>query len=211
MNLSGVVNISIIVYATIWIALVAGVSLVRTGNRRAKRIRTWLINKRIEQFQHPPFKNLLRLWLAGRFFRTSFSFIVVIILPAVLLFFLLGLLLITPLLAIYQGFVVGLLVAHYDRRHVRWAMMVVPFEVGYWVLSGALGMSVTAGLLLDDLSLTQSFLKMADVLASGYWVPIAVCIAVNAFGEVAGPIYWNMKGPVSLEILSKGEPIDQDA
>jgi hypothetical protein len=206
-NLPGVLAIAIVVYAVAWIALGVGVLLIRTGNRTAWRIRTWLINKRIEQFQHTPLKHLLRLWLSGRFVRTSVTFVIVIILPAVLLFFLLGLLLITPLLAIYQGLVVGFFIAHFDRRHMLWAMAVAPFELGYWALSGALGVSATAGVFFNHLSLTSSLMRTAEVLASGYWIPLVICILVNGFAEVAGPIYWNLSGPVSLETLSKGAPV----
>jgi len=203
--------ISIILYATIWIGTAVGMSLVRRGNKRAKRIRTWLLNNRIEQFRHPPFKNMLKLWIARKFFLTSFSFIFLIIIPAALLYFVVGIILITPILTIYQGLVVGLLIARYDRRHMVWALIVGPFEFGYWALSGALGISVTAAALFSDLSFAQSFLVAVDTFLSGYWIPIAICILVNAFGEVAGPIYWKMTGPISLEALSKGEPIDQDA
>jgi hypothetical protein len=208
---STLVTISIILYATIWIGTVLGISLVRRGDKRAKSIRTWLLNKRIDQFRHPPFKNMLKLWIARKFLLTSTSFIVLIIIPAALLYFVVGIILITPLLTLYQGLVVGLLIARYDRRHMVWALIVGPFEFGYWALSGALGMSVTAAALFSDLSFAQSFLVAVDTFLSGYWIPIAICILINAFGEVAGPIYWKMTGPISLEALSKGEPIDEDA
>jgi hypothetical protein len=156
---STLVTISIILYATIWIGTVLGMSLVRRGDKRAKSIRTWLLNKRIEQFRHPPFKNMLKLWIARKFLLTSTSFIVLIIIPAALLYFVVGIILITPLLTVYQGLVVGLLIARYDRRHMVWALIVGPFEFGYWALSGALGMSVTAAALLAIcLSLSLSWL-----------------------------------------------------
>jgi hypothetical protein len=210
-KLTTLVTIAIILYGTIWIGTIVGMALLRRGDKRAKQIRTWLLNKRIEQFQRPPFKNMLRLWIARKFFLTSFTFVFVIIIPAALLFFVVGIILITPVLTLYQGLVVGLLIGRYDRRHMVWALIVGPFEFGYWALAGALGMSVTAAALFGDLSFGQSFLAAADTFLSGYWIPIAICILVNAFGEVAGPIYWKITGPISLEALSKGEPLDEQA
>jgi hypothetical protein len=209
MTLEEVIIIAASLFTTIWISLLVGISLVRKGNKSAVKMRAWLLNKRIAQFQLPPFKNMLRLWLAKRFFLTSLSFILLIITPAVLLFFLLGICLVTPLLAVYQGLVVGLLIARFERRHMAWAFIIAPFEIGYWVLAGALGMAVTVGTLLSDLSFVDSFLNAVGILLSGYWIPIVICVLVNAFGEVAGPIYWKLEGPVSLEMLAKGEPIDE--
>jgi hypothetical protein len=209
MEVPRAVAISLLVYALIWLATLVGTALIRSRNRRALRARIWLINKRIEQFQHPPFKNLLTLWIAGKFFRTSAWFGLLVALPAAALFFLLGLLLVTPLLSLYQGLVVGLLIARYDRRHMCWAMAVAPFEFGYWALSGGLGISVPAGMLIDHVSFTESFLVAVDGLASGYGVVILLCMLINVLVEVAGPIFWRMGGPISLETLRRGEPVDE--
>jgi hypothetical protein len=201
--------IAVSLFAIIWIALLVGIFAVRRGQKSAIRMRAWLLNKRIAQFQLPPFKNMLGFWLAKRFFLTSISFILLIIMPAVLLFFLLGICLVAPLLAIYQGLVVGLLTARFDRRQMAWALIIAPFEIGYWVLAGGLGMAVTADTLFGNFSFVDSFLNATRILLSGYWIPIIICVLVNAFGEVAGPVYWNMEGPVSLATLAKGEPIDE--
>jgi hypothetical protein len=211
MNSPDLIGLSILVYATTWVALVVGVAFIRRGNKRAQRIRTWLLNKRIEQFRHPPFKNLLKLWMTRKYLLTSVSFMFLIITPAVLLFFLVGMFLLTPLLAVYQGLVVGFLIARYDRRHLVCGLGVGAFEFGYWAVSGALGMSLTAGIVFNGASFVQSLAFVMEELASGYWLLIVLCVVINAFGEVAGPMYWNMTGPLPLETLSKGDPIDEDA
>ena len=118
--------------------------------------------------------------------------------------------LIMPVLAVYQGLTVGFFIAYNNRRDTAWALAVGLFETGYWSLSGALGMSVTLGVILYKLSFAQSLLNVWDQFISVYWIPVAVCIVVNAFGEVAGPIYWDIASPLSLETLSKGEPVDEN-
>ena len=199
-----------ILYALTWCSLFAGILLIRKDYPRAKRMRTWLLNKRIEQFKIPPFKNLLKLWMSGKYFLTSVFFLFLTIIPAVILFFLIGMSLIMPVLAVYQGLTVGFFIAYNNRRDTAWALAVGLFETGYWSLSGALGMSVTLGVILYKLSFAQSLLNVWDQFISVYWIPVAVCIVVNAFGEVAGPIYWDIASPLSLETLSKGEPVDEN-
>lgn len=210
MNPFGVITIFLVLYSILWVTLIVGMTLIRKGNKSAGRIRTWLLNKRIQQFQYPPFRTLLRLLIAKRFLPASTTFIFLIIIPVVSLFFALGMLLITPLLAIYQGFAVGLLIGRFDRKHIIWALTVGTFELGYWALSGALGMVVSTGFLFSDTSFSESFLNAVDVLFSGYWIPIVICILANALVETAGPIYWNMTGPISLEDISQGKYLNDD-
>lgn len=62
-------------------------------------------------------------------------------------------------------------------------------------------MFFTKGVLYYDLSVYESFAKVVETFASIYWLPMIIFILGNAFLEIAGPIYWNMKGVMSLEEL----------
>ncbi len=201
--------ILIIVYSIVWITLIIGITLIRKRNKRAERMHKLFLNKSIQKFRHAPFKNLLKLWIAKKFLSATTAFIFLIILPAVILFFLLGIILIFPFLAILQGLTVGILIGYFKKRNMYWAVMVGMFEFGYWALSGALGLSVTIEFLLNDISFIDSLSNGIDKLLSGYWIPLVVCIIGNAFLEIAGPIYWNMNGPISLEVLAQGQYVDE--
>ena len=163
------------------------------------------IKRQIQKFQYPPFKNLLKLWIANKFFLASVTFISIIIIPAVVFFFLLGIILISPVLAVIQGFTVGNIIGDFKTKEMIWALTVGLFEFGYWALSGALGVSVSLSYLLYEKSFLVSLSNCINDLSSVYWLPLAICIVFNAFGEVAGPIYLNIKSPVSLEMLSQGK------
>jgi len=206
----GLITIFIILYSIIWVDIIIGITLIRKKNKYAEKMHKLFLNKQIQKFRYPPFKDLLKLWIAKKFLLTSITFILIIIIPVVFLYFLLGIILITPLLSIIQGLTVGILIGYFDRKHMYWAVIVGMFEFGYWALSGALGIYVATGFLLNDMSFIESLLNGVDILFSGYWIPIAICILVNAFGEVAGPIYWDMKSPISLEVLSQGTYINDD-
>lgn len=204
------VTLFLILFSIIWASLAVGVVFIKSGNKTAQKIRTWLVSKRIRQFQYPPFKILLRVWREKKFLRASATFIVLIILPAIFLFFLLGMILISPLLAIVQGIIVGLLIGRFDGREMAWAVSVGVFEFGYWALSGALGMFVAEGFLFNEMSFVDSILKAVDELSAGYWMPLVICVLGNAFGEIAGPIYLNVRGPMSLDELSQGKAIGDE-
>ncbi len=205
-----VYTIFLIIYAIIWISLSVGIVLIKYENKFSKKMHDLIIKKQIRKFQYPPFKNLLKLWISNKYLLTSITFILIIIIPAVILFFLLGIFLVSPILAIVQGFTVGNIIGNFKSKEMYWAIIVGIFEFGYWALSGALGIFVTLGLLYYKMSFGESLSNSVNILFSGYWIPLVICIIINAFGEVAGPIYWKIKVPIGLEALSKGENINEN-
>ena len=199
-----VYTIFFVIYFIIWVSLLVGVDLIKRKNKKAERLYSLLVKRQIQKFQYPPFKQLVKLWLKNKYLLTSVTFIVIIIVPAVFLFFLLGVLLVSPILAIVQGFIVGILVGNFGKKEMWWAVIVGMFEFGYWALSGALGISVTLGYLFGGLTFSDSLSVCINSVIYKYWIPLIVCIFGNAFGEIAGPIYLNIKTPISLVTLSKG-------
>jgi hypothetical protein len=197
-------TIYFVIYFIIWVSLLVGVVLVKRKSKLGSKLHTLLIKRQIQKFQYPPFKQLVKLWIRNKYLLTSITFIVIIIVPAVFLFFLLGIILVSPILAIVQGFIVGILIGNFGKKEMWWAAIVGMFEFGYWALSGALGISVTFACLFEGLSFADSMILCINNILSGYWIPLIICILGNAFGEVAGPIYLNIKSPISLVTLSRG-------
>lgn len=199
-----------VIYSIIWISLFTGIILMRIKNKFAERPHEVFIKRQVQKFQYPPFKNLLKLWVSNRFIITSITFIIIIIIPATIMFFLLGIFLLSPFLAIIQGFTVGNLISNFKSKEMVWAILVSIFEFGYWALSGALGISVTVEYLLFEKSFFSALSTFVNNLYSEYWLPLLIFICGNAFGEVAGPIYFNIKSPISLTTLSKGIPVNDN-
>jgi hypothetical protein len=195
----------IIIYSINWISLFIGVLLIKKGNKSAEKMHELFLIKQIQKFQYPPFKNLLKLWIENKYFPAVFTFIFLIILPATCFYFLIGILLFTPLLIIIQGLTVGILIGNLNGKNMLWAMSVCIFEFGYWALSGTLGLIVTIGNLFRDLLFTDSLLRVLDIFISEYWLLLVICILGNSFLEIAGPIYWNMKGAINLEVLTRNQ------
>jgi hypothetical protein len=198
------------IYSIIWVSLFIGIILMRYRNKFSERLHEIFVKRQIQKFQYPPFKNLLKLWISNKYLITSITFIIIIIIPAVIMFFLLGILLLSPFLAIIQGFTVGNLISNFKSKEMTWAILVGIFEFGYWALSGALGISVTAEYLLFDKSFFDSLSTFVNNLYAEYWLPLIIFICCNAFGEVAGPIYFNIKSPISLTTLSKGISVNEN-
>ncbi|MEW6653986.1 MAG: hypothetical protein AB1394_11030 [Bacteroidota bacterium] len=210
METTSVYIIFFVIYSIIWISLLIGLVLMRNRNKFSERLHEIFVKRQIQKFQYPPFKNLLKLWISNKFLITSINFIIMIIIPAVIMFFLLGILLLSPFLAIIQGFTVGNLISNFKSKEMTWAILVGIFEFGYWALSGALGISVTAEYLLFDKSFFTSLSIFINNLYAEYWLPLTIFICGNAFGEVSGPIYFNIKSPISLTTLSKGFSVNEN-
>ncbi len=190
-----------IIYFIIWITVTGGIILIKNQNPFAAKVLKWIINKRIVQFKYPPFSIMLKFWIRKKYFITSIIFLIINIF-AVLMYFIVGIFLITPFVSVFQGFIAGILIGGYRKKNLLWAVSIGIFEFGYWALSGALGLSVILNYLFNGMSFTSSFLLHLNILMSGYWILIAVCIIINAFGEVAGPVYLNVHGSISLDMLA---------
>ena len=199
-----VYTIFFVIYLIIWVSLLVGVLFIKRKSKKAEKLYSLILEKQIRKFQYPPFKQLVKLWVKNKYLLTSITFIVIIIIPAVFLFFLLGVLLVSPMLAIVQGFIVGVLISNFGRKEMWWGVIVGMFEFGYWAFSGALGISVSFVYLFEGISISDSLTVCINNIFSEYWIPLVVCIFGNAFLEVAGPIYLNVKTPISLVTLSKG-------
>ena len=192
------------IYFIIWFSLLVGIVLIKQKSKLGLKLHALFVKRQIQKFQYPPFKQLVKLWVKNKFLLSSITFIVIIIIPATVLFFLLGIMLLSPILAIVQGFTVGILIGNFGKKDMWWAVIVGMFEFGYWALSGALGIFVSFTCLFDGISFFESLAGSINTILSGYWIPLIICILGNAFGEVAGPIYLNLKSPISLITLSRG-------
>lgn len=204
METLSVYKIFFAIYSIIWVSLFIGMFLIRIGNKYSIKLHDLFIKRQIQKFQYPPFKNLLKLWISNKYLLTSITFIVIIIIPAVFLFFFLGIFFLSPFLAIIQGFTVGNLIGNYKTKEMTWALIVGIFEFGYWAFSGALGISVTIEYLFYEKSFVNSLSAFLNNFFAEYWMPLIIFVCGNAFGEVAGPIYFNIKSHISLITLSKG-------
>ena len=204
METLGIYTIFIILYFIIWFSLLVGIVLIKQKSKLGLKLHALFVKRQIQKFQYPPFKQLVKLWVKNKFLLSSITFIVIIIIPATVLFFLLGIMLLSPILAIVQGFTVGILIGNFGKKDMWWAVIVGMFEFGYWALSGALGIFVSFACLFEGISFFESLAGSINTILSGYWIPLIICILGNAFGEVAGPIYLNLKSPISLITLSRG-------
>ncbi len=195
--------IFLIIYFIIWVTVAEGIILIKRQYPFAVRTLNWITNKRIVQVKYPPFNILLKFWIRKKYFLTSLIFLFINI-SAAIMYFIIGVFLMTPFVSIFQGFVVGILIGGYRKTDLLWAISIGIFEFGYWALSGALGLSVIINFLFLGISFNTSLLFHLDIFLSGYWMLIAVCTIINAFGEVAGPVYLNVQGSISLDMLAKG-------
>ncbi len=194
----------ITIYSITWIFLIVGIILTRNKNHFTLKMKKLFEDQRVKKFKYPPFKTLLNLWIKNLYLPAVLTFIYIIIVPAAIMYFILGLTLISPALAAVQGFTVGIFIAGFDKRSMLWAAASSVFEFGYWALSGALGLFAAINLITSDISLPDSLFQTFDLLLSDCLIPLIIFMAGNAFIVIAGPVYWNVNTGISLEDLKKG-------
>ena len=100
-----VTTLFLTIYGLTWFSFIIGVLLTKSRNKSTLKMRRLFVNRQIQKFRYQPFKTLLKFWTAKKYFIATLTFI--IILPAVFMYFSLGLILITPILAVIQGLIVG--------------------------------------------------------------------------------------------------------
>jgi hypothetical protein len=96
---------------------------------------------------------------------------------------------------------VGILIGNLNAHSTIWATVTGIFELGYFALAGAWGMYISISWLFGGVAFSEALSVSFQTMFSGYWIFLAVCAAGNALLETAGPIYWNMRGPISLSEL----------
>ncbi len=188
-------------YALTWASLMIGVLFVANNFKPALLMRGWFIEKRKMMFRYPPFSFLLDQWLKNNYIPTVLIFAFAIILPAIILQILMGMILISPLLAVYQGMTVGILIGNLNAHSTIWATVTGIFELGYFALAGAWGMYISISWLFGGVAFSEAFIRELRNYVLRLLDVFAVCAAGNALLETAGPIYWNMRGPISLSEL----------
>ena len=65
-------------------------------------------------------------------------------------------------------------------------------------------MLISIQYLTTNQTLVSSFYTGMNLFTSGYWIPLVIGILGNAFFEIAGPIFWDIKGAINLEAIVEG-------
>lgn len=191
---------TVLVFSLYTTGMAAGFALARGSGGDGSSLAEQLKAKRLMAFGRFPLRQIGRALVAGDLPRTSILMTVVNLNGAVL-HFLAGMLYLSPVLALIQGFMVGnLLALANSARTYLFSALVLPFEVGAFALSGALGMEM-AGRRWGRMGPGRD----APLGRPGLIWGLPVVLLLQAAGgilEAAGALRLKLPGALSMEEIA---------
>lgn len=183
-----------------WMTFGLGLLMMRKGFARIREFRKTLWNGRVQKFQYFPFNALLRGLDERRYLASAMGIAAInsVMAPTC---FCLGLILVVPLMAAFQGFAVGVLMGKADRRNTLWAAATLLFEFSHFALGGALGLAVALSAIFGDLTFGEAMSQAGAIFTGGYRILLMTLLLGNGLLEAAGLIYWSMQGAMGLDPL----------
>ena len=153
-------------------------------------------NARIDKMQKFPFKNIMELYAKKNYF--LILVLVILINSTMVIFqFLIGLVLLSPFLVILQGTMIGMLLSQADKKTVIFSLVVLPFELGAFSCSAALGFSVGINWIFLGSNLISS---IRDLTLSLFFIIPIICLFLNGVIEASG-IFFDIEGVPGIKAV----------
>ncbi|HDR88365.1 MAG TPA: hypothetical protein ENN63_01885 [Bacteroidetes bacterium] len=192
------IRIMVLMYLACWFSFIIGYLFIRSGSRSARKLEKFVWNSRIRKFQIQPFREILRLY-EQKIFLLLFLLVIGINFTMVIFQAIAGLILIAPVIVLYQGFFVGLLIAQADRKTALFSLFVLIFELGAFSTAGAIGLSTGIDWIFMKVSFTDS---IKNVIAQGnYFIPI-ICLFLNGLFEASG-VFLGIEGVPGVKAVKE--------
>ncbi len=189
----------LIVYGVYWSCLLVGVMVVRSCTRIGRRLEVYTWNSRIRAWHAlPQFRHLFGAMQEKRYLTASLL-VMAFNLPMVVMQYVVGLVLLSPLLAAGTGGLAGLIVGQgKGRGFFLYAAATAVFEFGAFAAAGALGMMVGVSWLLQGISFVESVAIVTTRTGPYVLLPVA-CLIANGLVEAAGPCFRDIDGVPGIE------------
>ena len=177
-----------ILFGIYWVFWLAGFFIVRSGTGIGRWLEVFTWNSRIRLWNRQTvYDRLFTAMEEKKYILVSFL-VMIFNFPMLLVQFVSGLVLLSPLLAAYAGTLVGLLVGQgKSRRFFIYAISTLVFEFGAFAFAGAIGMLAGEKWILSDVGFLDSFGVVFDLISLYVLLPIG-CLLLNGFLEAAGPL-----------------------
>jgi len=153
---------------------------------------------RLQAFHRFPLRQVGRA-LLGEDIPRAAALTTLVNLNASILHIVAGTLYLAPLVAVVQGFLLGTLLAPArGGRTYLFTAAVLPFEVGAFALSAALGMRIARRWLLDRRGVRRGITESWPELQTG--LPLVILLqALGGFLKAAGAIWLRLPGVLTRE------------
>ncbi|MDI6778821.1 MAG: hypothetical protein QME25_01300 [Bacteroidota bacterium] len=189
----------LILYALYWGFCFIGIFIVRSRYGTLLESFTW--NSRIDAFQKIPFIYLLK-YITEKEFLIAAILVALINLNNVIIQFLLGFVLVSPIMSVFSGFIVGCLLGQAEKRTLwPYSILTLIFEFGAFSIGGAIGMAIGYEWLLGNLPFFEAFLGYIESLPIFIWFLTVLFLIINGLIEAGGPVFFDVKGIPDIDSI----------
>ena len=178
-----------LMYIASWISFIAGYIFLKSGSSSARKLEKFTWNSRIKKFQERPFNKIIDAFEKKNFL-LALVCVIGINFNMVIFQALTGFILLSPIVVIFQAFLMGILIAQADRKTTVFSLFVLIFELGAFSTSGAIGLHIGIEWIFTNVSFVDSF---KDMIAKGYYLIPVICLLLNGLFEASG-VFFGIKG-----------------
>ena len=185
-----------IVYALYWLSQAISYGVCRSGSTTGQRLSRFVWNSRIDLFRRPLYMAVLEAMERKRYW-PAVGLVILVNARMVVMQWLLGMLFLAPLLAVFSGVIAGAIFSLGERRTVfPYGMINMVFEWGAFAAGAAAGLGTTWSWLSSSVGFGQALTSNLPFLALGL-----VFLAMNGLVEASGPVFFGIEGIRPLEAV----------
>ena len=191
-----------IIFGVYWVFWLVGLLVVRSQTVLGRKLEIFTWNFRIRSWNRQPVYERLFSAMEGKRYFLSVVLVMLFNMPMLVIQFIGGLVLISPLMAAYAGTLVGLLVGQgKGRAFFIYALSTLVFEFGAFAFAGAIGIMTGEAWILSDVSFLNSFGLVFNQISFYALLPIG-CLLLNGLLEATGP-FFGIDGVPGIEAYRK--------
>lgn len=177
-----------IMYLLQWIIFIIGYMFIRSNSKLSSRLEKYIWNTRIDAMQKYPLKLFMDAYSEKNYFK-SMIFVITTNIGMVIVQLISGLVLLSPLIVIYQGFMMGAIVAQGDKKTKIFSYVVCIFELGEFAFAGGLSLYVGVSWIFNS----NFHNALTLIVDSGLYLLPLLCLILNGVIEAAG-VFLDIEG-----------------
>lgn len=186
-----------IMYVIQWVCFIVGFIVIQSKRPFGQKIEKYTWNARIDVMQKTPFKQFMWAYSEKKYLFTVL-FVIVTNVNALIVQFITGFFLLSPILALGQGVMMGVVVAQGDRKTRLFSFVVCIFEIGAMAFAGGLGLYIGIEWIFKS-SFSQAF---QVIINQKYYLIPLICLILNGVIEASG-VFLDIKGVPGVKAVKE--------
>lgn len=157
----GLFQIIILFYILTWISFWIGYIFIKIENPLSNKLENFTWNSRIDAHQKFPFSYIYKLEENNNYIYLAIL-VISINFTMVLIQYIAGIILLSPLILIYQGLVMGALISQADKKTKYYSYIVLLFEIGAYSTPGAISFYIGLSWIFWDINLLNELINIVE-------------------------------------------------